>query len=309
MATAAIVTRSIQGESLSASADRLVNSVLLAEGVVGRASDSFKVAQDTGSNMQVRVGSGSAFDRAVVEGDVAGQGTFVLEHQNATQVLVIAASNPTNPRIDGIDLQVRDDTFDSSGLDEADVVVTQGTPAGAPSAPAIPSTAIRLATVAVGAGVTAITNANITDTRVESRLARPSMRYYTQAATGGPSSGTTQLILAELVIPDQGYDYLVIPSASWTGSNDTTSDEFALRIRDGAGGTVLGHANNRHANATNFRMIYAITNCTPLFVTAGSAKTVALTVTRTVGTGVVTTHGGTVGFLSALVIPASGING
>jgi hypothetical protein len=41
-----------------------------------------------------------------------------------------------------------------------------GTPAGSPVAPALPANSITLATIAVGAGATAITNANITDTRV-----------------------------------------------------------------------------------------------------------------------------------------------
>jgi hypothetical protein len=167
MATASIKTRSIQGESLSAATDRLVNSVLLTEGVVDKAGDSFKVAQNTGSDMNVKIGSGTAFDRAVVAGDLAGQGTFILEHQNATQTLAIAAAHATLPRIDIAIARVRDDTFDSSGLDEADLEIVTGTAAGSPSVPATPSGAYKLAEIAVAAAVTAITNGNITDTRVE----------------------------------------------------------------------------------------------------------------------------------------------
>lgn len=184
-ATATIKTRSIQGESLTAAADRLINTVLLREGVVDKANDSFKVAQDTGANMQVKVGSGSAYDLAVVEGDNAGQGTFVLEHQSATVTLPVAAADATNDRIDIVVLRVYDDTFDSSGNDYADIEVIQGTPAGSPSAPATPDSAIKLAEIEVGNGVTAITNADITDSREEYKKRGELVEtlYYTSPGT------------------------------------------------------------------------------------------------------------------------------
>lgn len=166
MATATINTRSIQGESLDAVTDRLAN-LAFREGVIDADDGSYSVAQDTGANMQIKVGSGSAFDRAVVEGDLSGQGNYICEHQNATVTLTISASDPTNDRIDVVVLRVYDDTFDSSGLDESDIEVVQGTPAASPSAPAVPSGALKLAEVEVGNGVTAITNANITDFRIE----------------------------------------------------------------------------------------------------------------------------------------------
>ena len=166
-ATATITTRSIQGESLSAAADRLVNTILVRAGVVDVAGGSFAVAQNLGADMNVKVGSGTAYDRAVVEGASAGQGTFVVEHQNASQVLPIAASDPTNDRIDIVVLRVYDDTFDSSGNEYADLEVIQGTPAASPSPPAVPSSAVKLAEVLVGNGVTQIVNGDITDTRYE----------------------------------------------------------------------------------------------------------------------------------------------
>lgn len=166
-ATATIKTRSIQAEALSAASDRLVNTILLSEGVVGKAANSFKVAQNLGTDMNVKVGSGTAYDRAAVQGDNAGQGVYIVEHQNATQVLAVAAADATNPRIDIVILRVYDDPFDSSGNSYADLEVITGTPAGSPSAPAVPSSAVKLAEVAVAAGATAIVNADITDTRVE----------------------------------------------------------------------------------------------------------------------------------------------
>ncbi len=165
-ATATINTRGIQGESLSAASDRLVNTVLLAEGVVDKAGNSFQVLQNLGTDMNVKVGSGTAYDRAVVKGDSAGQGTFVVEHQNASQVLAVAAADATLARKDIVILRVYDDTFDSSGNDYSDVEVVTGTPNASPVEPALPSGAIKLAVVDVGAAVTQIVNGNITDSRI-----------------------------------------------------------------------------------------------------------------------------------------------
>jgi hypothetical protein len=167
---ATLLTWAIQAASNAAHTGRFLATALLNEGVVDKAGNSFKVAQDTGSNMQVKVGSGSAGDLVVVEGDNSvAQGTYIAEHQDATATLVIAASDPSNPRIDRI--VVRVDDAEEGGVDDVtDIEVVQGTPAGSPSAPAVPSSAISVAQVAVGAGVTAITNANITDERAEASV-------------------------------------------------------------------------------------------------------------------------------------------
>ncbi|MDF1596939.1 MAG: hypothetical protein P1T08_12745 [Acidimicrobiia bacterium] len=169
-ATATIKTRAIQLESLPAVIDRLINSVLLTEGVVDVAGLSFKVAQNLGTDMNVKVGSGTAYDRAVVAGDLAGQGVYVIEHQNASQVLAVPASDPTNPRKDIVIARIYDDTFDSSGNSYADVELIQGTPAAAPTAPTLPDGALLLATVDVAAATTAIVNGNITDNRYEAPI-------------------------------------------------------------------------------------------------------------------------------------------
>ena len=166
-ATATLLTRDIQGESLNAATDRLVNSILFNEGVVDVAGNSFQVLQNLGTDMNVKIGSGTAFDRAVIEGDLAGQGKYVTEHQNATQILAVAASDPTNDRIDNVILRIFDDTFDSSTFDYADIEVTTGTPSGSPVPPTIPGGSFVLAEILVQDGVTQIVNGDITDKRIE----------------------------------------------------------------------------------------------------------------------------------------------
>ncbi len=170
-ATATLLTRDIQGESLAAAADRLVNTVLIYEGVIMRGNpNSFQTLQNTGTDMNVKVGSTVAFDRAVIQGDSAGQGVFVTEHQNATQVLAVAASDPTNDRIDNVILRIFDDTFDSSGDDFADLEVTTGTPSGSPSPPTVPAGSFVIAEILVQDGVTQIVTGDITDKRVEAPI-------------------------------------------------------------------------------------------------------------------------------------------
>lgn len=60
----------------------------------------------------------------------------------------------TNPRIDGLDLQVRDDDEDASGFRDSRIVYVPGTPASSPVAPAVTANAERLVTILVPAGGT-----------------------------------------------------------------------------------------------------------------------------------------------------------
>ncbi len=226
-ATATLLTRDIQGESLSGATDRLINQILLVEGVVGKASNSFQVLQNLGTDMNVKIGSGTAFDRAVVAGDLAGQGTFIPEHQNATQVLAVAASDPTNDRIDRVILKVYDDTFDSSGNDYADIEVITGTPDASPVAPALPSTAISLATILVQNAVTQIVNGDITDLRTE---------YALQVGLGhGEVTGSTEVASVSVTTTDASIASvaLTIPS-SWNSWECEAMATYVREVKDGA---------------------------------------------------------------------------
>src|SRR5690606_33936365 len=63
--------------------------------------------------------------------------------------------------------------------------IIEGTPAGSPTAPAVPGGAIKLAEIEVGAGVTAITDADITDTREEIKVRGQLVEtlYFTSSGT------------------------------------------------------------------------------------------------------------------------------
>jgi hypothetical protein len=150
----------LQNGSHPAENDRLTTQALWA--TTGIIKDtSLAVEQNSPPGMSVLVASGWA---AIVGTTQSNMGTYV-GYNDATTVLTVTTANPTNPRIDRVCMTVQDAYYTGS-LNDVILQVVAGTPAGSPVAPATPANSISLATIAVGAGVTSITNANITDTRV-----------------------------------------------------------------------------------------------------------------------------------------------
>lgn len=151
----------LQNGSHPAENDRLSTQALYATtGIIG--TSSLAVTQNSPAGMSVRVASGWA---AIVGTTQANMGTYVI-YNDAIDTLTVTTANPTNPRIDRVVATVRD-AYYSGAFNDVIFQVVAGTPAGSPSAPATPANSISLATIAVAAGTTAITNANITDTRVD----------------------------------------------------------------------------------------------------------------------------------------------
>lgn len=150
----------LQNGSHPAENDRLTTQALWATtGIINSAS--LEVTQNTPAGLTVLVASGWA---AIVGTTQANMGTYV-GYNDATATLSINTADPTNPRIDLVCMTVNDAYYTGS-LNNVVLQVVAGTPAGSPVAPSLPANSISLATVAVGAGATAITDANITDTRV-----------------------------------------------------------------------------------------------------------------------------------------------
>lgn len=130
-------------------------------GVSPALGNKLAVTQTGSPSMAVLVRSGEC----VIPGtEGAKQGGYGAGN-DADVTLAIAAAHATLARIDIVIFRVRD-TFYSGGVDSAVLEVVTGTPAGSPSAPATPANSLLLAQVAVGAAVSSIVNANITDTRI-----------------------------------------------------------------------------------------------------------------------------------------------
>lgn len=123
----------------------------IGEGVKQNSLNELEPFADS-TGMRVKVKSGQALIR----------GHYY--QSSAEEVITVTASDPTNPRIDILILEL-DPSANSITLK-----VTAGTPAGSPVAPTVVQTdggiyQVKLAEIAVGAGVTTIAAGNVTDTR------------------------------------------------------------------------------------------------------------------------------------------------
>lgn len=158
------VPYALQNASHSAAVFRQSASAPFASGGILGVGE-LAITQQSTPNMSVVLGAG----RSKVPGtSVSPPAGFSWTTQamydvlnDAPLTLTIAASNPTNPRIDAVYEQVQD-SFYSGTNNQAIAGVVTGAPAAIPTAPAIPTNAILLGYIAVAANATTIVNANIT---------------------------------------------------------------------------------------------------------------------------------------------------
>lgn len=136
-------------------------------GVENVASD-YRVTQNGTPNLSVNVAAGRAF---VLNSSWSANSTSQQKYYHVVNdgVINVAINNNTsgNPRITSIFLKVdAGATPNDNATNVAEIVAIDGTPSGAPVAPATPNNHIRLADITVANGASSITNANISDSRV-----------------------------------------------------------------------------------------------------------------------------------------------
>ena len=124
------------------------------------ATGELAVSEKSGTaDMSVDVATGRCF---ILGDEDTYQGTYFCDNRGTVNKAVTPADG-SNPRIDRVVARVYDSEY-SGASDYWEIDIIPGSPAASPSAPALPDSAIDLATIAVGTGVTSIVDANITST-------------------------------------------------------------------------------------------------------------------------------------------------
>lgn len=155
----------LQNGTHPAENDRLTSTgVLWKSGGVADVA-AMKVAQSATPGMSVQVSAG----HAIIAGTQSSNQGFYIAYNDAAASVAIATADPALGRIDRICVVVQDSYYSGANNQVIFTAVT-GTPNSVPVAPSAPDNAVTLAYVAVGAGVTSITNANITDQRVRAQF-------------------------------------------------------------------------------------------------------------------------------------------
>ena len=231
----------LQAGSYPAESDRQIQQAIYATtGIIG--TSSLAVTPNSPAGMSVRVAAGWG---AIVGTTQANMGVYTF-YNDALTTLTVTTADPTNPRIDRVVVTVRD-AYYSGAFNDVIFQVLAGTPAGSPTAPAVPANSISLATIAVAAAATSITSGNITDTRedVTTNLPAPQLNFGVNTQTG--TSYTTVLgdngklvtqsnasAITTTIAPNSSVDYP-------TGAQITFAQYGAgqVTIQGGSGVTVV----------------------------------------------------------------------
>jgi hypothetical protein len=123
---------------------RLLAGMLLRQGITPNLLDgtpnlnAFRVRQDSGANMDVKIGSGTTkVDGLVLRGTVAGQGAYLVRIDATTITKTTPAADATNPTRYGVYAFINDAAYaGTASRAYAGLEVLAGTPAGAPTTPA-----------------------------------------------------------------------------------------------------------------------------------------------------------------------------
>jgi hypothetical protein len=168
----------LQNGSHPAENDRLTVHNLLYKSAGIADFASLKVTQSATPGMSVLVASG----HAIIDGTQTATQGFYAAYNDASTTVAIATANPSLPRIDLICVTVQDAYYGGTANNQVIFQAVTGTAASSPVAPSAPDNSLTLAQVAVGAGVTSITNGNITDTRTYAQLSENQFSTQSTAA-------------------------------------------------------------------------------------------------------------------------------
>jgi hypothetical protein len=229
-----------------------MQAIIASSGIIG--SSSLAVTQAAVPAMAVQVAAGWG---AVVGDYTTNMGVYQFYNDAATQ-LTVTTANPSNPRIDRVVVTIQD-AYYTGASNTVTFQVIAGTPSGSPVAPSTPQNSISLATIAVAAGATSITNANITNTRVNVTTNLPvGDLTEVQAGTGivvASGTGPIPVVSVDATIPvgyattatASGTTTLTAASAHTQFFTGTLTQTVVLPVTSTL---VLGEAFTIHNNST-----------------------------------------------------------
>lgn len=280
----------------TAEGDRaLITSLVENEGVA--ASGALAVAQSSTPAMSVQVAAG----RGYVQGDDNGSQGIYHVWNDAAKTLTIAAADATNPRRDIVVARVYDAYYAGATNAFALEVIT-GTAAASPSDPTIPNNCLPLARVAVAAGATSITNANITDLRVRAYTNGHWNTAWGEVAYAGATSNQTFTGTAEVgitgcsvtwdAIAGRKYEVVCAVGVIEPGA----AGIIASFIKKESGADVYAQAYSYSAGAGYFQSLYM--NCRVIPSSSGPVTRRATIINTGGGTNTITSSSGAPTFIS-----------
>jgi hypothetical protein len=168
----------------------LIKNLFHDEGVFDTVFGSLKVTQrSAGANFSVDVAAGAAW---IFGDDVSGQGMYLVQ-SDAVENLTIPSPPGAGTRTHRVVAQVRDKLHNSTDWSsyEFTLDVLEDTGSGTP---ALPDSAISLATVAVDAGQVSVTDSDITDARVQACLITSKYPLVSSDSSRPPNPFESELI-------------------------------------------------------------------------------------------------------------------
>lgn len=214
----------LQNASHSAAVFRqAVSAAFQSPGILG--AGELAVSQQGTPNMSVILGAGRAMVAGSQVTPPSGLSFTTQAMYNTLNdgsiTLTVTTANATNPRIDAVYIGVQD-AFYSGSNNQAVAGIVAGTPASSPVAPSIPANSLLLAYIAVGAGVTSIVTANITQQALLAGLLGGYMFSPTLSALNAVTGGTHQhaTVYADATAASNG-DYVWNGTGWFALANDT----------------------------------------------------------------------------------------
>jgi hypothetical protein len=185
----------LQNSPYPAALDRLLIAAALETGVQGL--NELVVSQRAaGANYSVDVAAG----RVVVPiTDAPNLGSALCTSTAVNNLTVSGAPGAGLNRIDLVIARVYDASVIGGSINGWQIEVVTGTPAASPAVPALPTSSVELARIAVAAGQASIQTANITDRRVIPGVWRPWTPTWTATLGVNPALGNGTMLARYMV--------------------------------------------------------------------------------------------------------------